>query len=165
MLLLCTSTFLFTHTLIRSLLTTLDSHVQILNTFLYCSDFCVINASRGAGVSLFLILVFLSFLIPAIIFFDSCISPLPSIPFLISSKIKRSHCMYYCSARWLLWFRFIACSGYFRLSAYTWGIFLAYMSRRLSLRLRFHVFWEAGLNRVFLVSELGSIENGLDSYR
>ena len=27
---------------------------------------------------------------------------------------------------------------------YTWGIFLAYKRRRLSSRLRFHVFWEAG---------------------
>ena len=27
---------------------------------------------------------------------------------------------------------------------YTWGIFLAYIRRRLSSRLRFRVFWEAG---------------------
>jgi len=39
---------------------------------------------------------------------------------------------------------FIACSGYFRLSVYTRGIFLAYIRRRLSSRLRFHVFWEVG---------------------
>ena len=44
----------------------------------------------------------------------------------------------------LLWFRFIACSGYFRLSVYTWGIFLTYIRRQLLSRLRFHVFWEAG---------------------
>ena len=39
---------------------------------------------------------------------------------------------------------YIACSGYFRLSMHTWGILLAYIRRRLSSRLRFHVFWEAG---------------------
>jgi len=49
------------------------------------------------------------------------------------------HCvrlyMYYCSD-FDLWFRFIACSGYFRLSVYIWGIFLAYIrpdSRRDSV--------------------------------
>ena len=35
---------------------------------------------------------------------------------------------------------YITCSGYFRLNVYAWGIFLAYISRRLSSRLRFHVF-------------------------
>ena len=34
-LLLCTNTFPFTHTLIRSLLTVLDSHVQILDVSCY----------------------------------------------------------------------------------------------------------------------------------
>ena len=43
---------------------------------------------------------------------------------------------------------YIACSSYFRLSVYTWGIFLAYMRRRLSSRLRFHVFWEAGHEKI-----------------
>jgi len=43
---------------------------------------------------------------------------------------------------------FIACSGYLRLSAYTWGIFLAYMCRRLSSRLRFSVFWEVERDKV-----------------
>ena len=38
---------------------------------------------------------------------------------------------------------------------YTWGIFLAYIRRRLSSRLCFHVFWEAGRDRFFLVSEPG----------
>ena len=61
----------------------------------------------------------------------------------------------------LFWFRFIACSGYFRLSVYTWGIFLAYIRRRLSSRLRFHVFWEAGRDRVFLVSEPGLLKKDL----
>jgi len=64
--------------------------------------------------SLSLILVFFPFFIPAIIF-DSCISHLASILFLISFEIMCSLYMYYCSDRWLLWFRFIACLGYFRL--------------------------------------------------
>jgi len=38
----------------------------------------------------------------------------------------------------------IACSGSFRLSVYTWGIFLAYLRRRLSSQCRFWVFWEVG---------------------
>jgi len=35
---------------------------------------------------------------------------------------------------------YIACSDYFRLSVYTWGILLAYIRRRLSSRLSFRVF-------------------------
>ena len=56
----------------------------------------------------------------------------------------------------LLWLRFIACSGYFRLSVYTWGIFLAYIRRRLSSRLCFHVFWEAGRDIKGIIFMLGS---------
>jgi len=48
---------------------------------------------------------------------------------------------------------YIAFSGYFRLSVYTYGILLAYMYRRLSSRLCFHVLWEAEHDRVSLVSE------------
>ena len=40
------------------------------------------------------------------------------------------------------WFGFIASSGYFGLSVYMWGIFLAYIRRQLSSRLHFHVFWK-----------------------
>ena len=36
-----------------------------------------------------------------------------------------------------------------------WGIFLAYVRRRLSSRFRFHVFWEAEHDRVFLILEPG----------
>ena len=50
---------------------------------------------------------------------------------------------------------FIACSDYFRLSVYTWGILLAYIRRWLSLRLYFPIIWEAGCDGVFLVSEPG----------
>jgi len=52
---------------------------------------------------------------------------------------------------------YIACSGYFRLSMYTWGILLAYIRRRLSSRFRFHIFWKAERDRVFLASEPGPI--------
>jgi len=38
-------------------------------------------------------------------------------------------------------------SGYFSLSVYMWGIPLAYIRRRFSLRLCFHVFWEARRDR------------------
>jgi len=39
---------------------------------------------------------------------------------------------------------YIACSGYFRLSVYTWSFLLAYMRCRLLSRIHFHVFWEMG---------------------
>ena len=44
---------------------------------------------------------------------------------------------------------------------YTWGIFLAYIRLWLSSQLRFHVFWEAGGDRVFLVSEPGLLKENL----
>jgi len=43
---------------------------------------------------------------------------------------------------------YITCSGYFRLSVYTWGILLTYIRRRLSSRLHFHVFWKAGCDTI-----------------
>jgi len=48
---------------------------------------------------------------------------------------------------------YIACSGYFRLNVYAWGIFPPVYTCRFSSRLRSHVFWEAERDRVFLVSE------------
>ena len=51
---------------------------------------------------------------------------------------------------------YISCSGHFRLSVCAWRIFLVYIRRRPSSWLRFRVFWEAGFDRIFLVSELGS---------
>ena len=39
---------------------------------------------------------------------------------------------------------YIICSCHFRLSVYTWGIFLTYIHHRFSSRLHFYVFWEAG---------------------
>jgi len=43
---------------------------------------------------------------------------------------------------------FIACSGYFRLSVYTWGIFLAYIRNRLSSHLHSRVFGKAGRDKL-----------------
>jgi len=48
---------------------------------------------------------------------------------------------------------YIACLGYFTLSVYAWGISLTYIRRRLSSRLHFHIFWEVGRKKVFLVSK------------
>ena len=130
---------LHTHSLGR-FLTTLDLHVQILDACFFCAgvrwDYTLCEELEAlpfdSGI--------LAFSLFLLLFFDSCISPLASILFLTSFQIMCSLYMYYCSDPWLLWFRFIACSGNFRLSAYTWGIFLAYMRRRLVLRLRSSVF-------------------------
>ena len=67
------------------------------------------------------------------------------ISFLCSYDIMCGHP--YVALQWY-WFIvvdfFITCSGYFRLSVYTWGIFHTYICRRLSSRFRFHAFWEVG---------------------
>ena len=125
-------------------LTTLDLHVQILDAlFLLCRcSYETVRFARSWTLSLFDSGI-LSFLYSCF-YFDSCTSHLASILFLISFEIMCSLYMYYCSNCWLLGFRFITCSGYFRLSVYTWVIFLTYIRRRLSSRLRFRVFWEAG---------------------
>jgi len=70
---------------------------------------------------------------------------LSSIIMISSVGIYMSYCsdINYCSRF------FITCSGYFRLSVYTWGILLVYIRRRLSSRLPFHVFWEAGHDITF----------------
>ena len=39
---------------------------------------------------------------------------------------------------------YITCLGYFRLSVYTWGIFIAYIHRQLSSHFRSSIFREAG---------------------
>jgi len=107
-------------------LTTLDLHVQILDAlFLLCRCSMRPYILRGADLSPFW-LWYSCISLFLLLFFNSCISHLASILFFISFKIMCSLYMYYCSDGWLLWFRFITCSGYFRLSAYTWGIFFAY---------------------------------------
>ena len=99
--LLCTNTFsLYTHSLGRFWQPWIRTS-RVLDIFLYCSGVRVIVHSRGAGVPLFwfwysCISLFL------LLFFNSCISHLASIPFLISSGIMCSHYMYCCSDRWAI---------------------------------------------------------------
>ena len=59
--------------------------------------------------------------------------------------------------------RFITCSDYLKLRAYTWGIFLTYMRRRLSSHLRSSVFWEAWRDRIFFIRVRFKIKR-TDSY-
>ena len=68
------------------------------------------------------------------------------VSFLYSFVIMCGHYIY-CWWYWFIKVDFIACSGYFRLNVYTWGFLLTYMHHRLSSRLFFHVFWEAGRNK------------------
>ena len=110
---------------------------------------------RGARVPLFLIIG-----IPALLFM---LFP-DSIYITSSYHFFPLFICYYCVRYlyvilqwyWFIIVDFIPCSGYFRLSVCAWGIFLAYIRRRPSSRLRFRVFWEAGRDRIFLVSEPGS---------
>jgi len=144
MLLLCTSTFLFTYTLIRSLLTTLDSHVQDFGYLLIlfrCS--CDRTLCEKLEFLSLLALVFLSLLSS----YYSRFSMYISFGLYSSSFIWYYAWMLICDIVViidLLWFRFIPCSGYFRVSVYTWDISLAYIRRRPSSRLHFRVCWEAG---------------------
>ena len=150
--LLCTNTFSFTHTLIRSLMTTLDSHVQDFWTLSYIVQVFVWSyALRGAGVSLILIIGILDLLL--MLFPDSIFSHPVVILF---SLFICYHCVRYLYVilqwYWFIMVDFIACSGYLRLIAYMWGIFLAYMRRRPSSRLRFRIFWEAGRDRYTMMN-------------
>ena len=140
----CTSCSLYTHAHHGRVLTTLDLHVQILDV---CSIVQVFDETvrLARNWTLFLLILVFTSLLYSCYFLILSLSHsaviFPSVIHLLS--LFRLY-MYYCSDHWLLWFRFIACSGWFRLSVYAWGIFLAYIRRRLSSRLRSSVFWEAG---------------------
>jgi len=137
-----------THILIRSLLTTLNSHVQDFGHLILFRCSCDLSFTRSWSFSLFDSGILTSFYSCFFTFLYSCISDLVFIPALF---IWYHVWMLICDIAViddLLWFRFITCSGYIRLSVYTWGIFLAYIHHRLSLRLRFHVFWEAGRDNI-----------------
>jgi len=54
---------------------------------------------------------------------------------------------------------YIACSGYFRLKVYMWGILLAYIRHWLSSWLCFHAFWEAGRDSYIEFVELSCVYN------
>ena len=131
--------------------------------FLMCRCLMRRYALRGAWV-LFLWFWYFCIFLFLLLFLDSRISHLAchSIPVISWFYLYRfqlpfsCHCssaiivifmyMCYCSDHWLSCFRFIACSGYFRLSVYTWGIFLAYMRRH-------NVSVSLGSGRYSLVSE------------
>jgi len=95
------------------------------------------------GVLSIRLLVFSLCFIPVVIFHSRHFGLIVySIPLFICYHVW----MFICDIAAILIYHsdFLACSGYFRLSVYTWGIFLAYIRRRFSLRLCFHVFGEAG---------------------
>ena len=136
------------HTLTRSLLTTLDSYVQGFG-HLPILFRCSLRSYACKEVELPSVWFCYSYLFYSCFctFPDSCLSDSVAIPILF---IWYHVWMLICDIAVivdLLWFKFIDCSG--RLSVYTWGIFLAYIRRRLSSRFCFHVFWEAGRDRVF----------------
>ena len=96
--------FLFTHTLIRSLLTTLNSHVQGIGHLLIlfrCS--CDSTVREEIGVSPFLILVFLPFFLFMFLYFSWFMNirfSLYSNSFYMISCVNAY--MWYCSDRWFI---------------------------------------------------------------
>jgi len=140
------------YTLIGSFLTTLNLHIQILDVFFYwlgvrwdrtcCEELEFLPTYFGILVFFFYYSYFVYSLIPYI--YDSSL-----FPFLHSYVIMYGHL--YVVLRWYLFiidFQ-IACSGYFRLSVYVWGILLAYIHRQLLSWLHFHVFLEAGRDKMY----------------
>jgi len=118
---------------------------RVLGIFLYCSGFRVIvRFARG--------LEFLPFDSDILASYYSCFYIFLDFMYIGFSLYSNLFIWYHawvliCNIAVIvdiLWFRFITCSDHFRLSVYEWGIFLAYISGRLSSR--FHVFWEAGRN-------------------
>ena len=61
----------------------------------------------------------------------------------------------------ILYSDYIACSDYFKLSVYTWGILLAYMRGRFPSRLCFHVFWEAGCDNEDQGPVIGDVQDSI----
>ena len=114
-------------------------------------------ALQGARSSLCLIIQFGYYILSSwLILVDSLYTSFSvAIPLLYSLVIMCVYLHFILQYYHVILVDFIACSGYFRLCMYTWDIFLAYIYRRLSSRLRFHVFWEARRYRVFVVSEPG----------
>ena len=137
----CTSPFILTHSLgvlTLWICTSRSLHVILLIRYLER----IIGISRSLEFSLFdywcsqflLFHLFLDFwfigLITCFIFLFICYHVWSFICYIAELSCHHSY--------------YIACSGYFRISVYTWGIFLTYIRYRLSSRLRFHVFCEAG---------------------
>ena len=136
--------FSFSHTLTGSLSDDPKFVLPDIRYFLILFR-CLLRpyASRGAGVSLSIDSVFLSFL-PSCYFLILDISGSVVIPVLYLYDIMRG-CLYDIALIKIQYsFDLYLVSDYLRFSAYTWGIFLAYMRHRLVSRLCFNVFWEAG---------------------
>ena len=108
------------HTLIRSLLTTLDLHVHVIGHLLIlfrCS--CDRTLREEIRVSpLFLVFLPLIILV-SILFLISCISDSVFIPVLLYDIMRG--CLYVILQwYWFIVVDFVPCSGYFMLNVYTW---------------------------------------------
>ena len=118
----------------------LDLHIQICDYLLlirYRERITSIWRSLEFSYSIIFSRYFLS-LLYSIAFMILCIGFMLII-FLYSSVILCAH-LYVIAVILIYHGDYIACSSYFRLSMYTWGIFLAYIRRRLLSRLHFYVF-------------------------
>jgi len=148
----CTFPFILTHLLGR-FLTNLNLHIQI-GCLISLSGVELVRFTR-IGASFYSILVFLLLFYSCYSWFFLYRTQLPFHFLFIWYHVWTSICSI--AVIWFIVIDFIACSDYFRFSVYTWGILLTYIRRRLSPWLCFHIFWEAGRDRVILVSKPGSI--------
>jgi len=137
---MCTS--LLFYTLIKSLPDDPRFARLDIGHFILWSGFVeIVHVARSWSLYLFWYYYLPLFLL---LFFDSCISDLLLFHFLFHLR-SRVDIIRIIAVMLILYSDYITRSSYFRLSVYTWGIFLAYMRRRLSSRLRFYVFWEVGM--------------------
>ena len=138
---ICTSTSSFSYTLIKSLSEDPRFARLDIEHFILWSGFVeIVHVASSWSLYLFWYYCLSLFLL---LFFDSCISDLLLFHFLFHLR-SRVDIICIIAVILILHSDYIARSGYFRLSVYTWDIFLAYIRRRLSSRLCFHVFWEVG---------------------
>ena len=144
------SPFLFSYTLIRSLSD--DPEFACSDWMFYSIDQAFVEIVRFARTKIFFL--FDSGILASSLF----ILFLGSLYIIINCHFISLFIYYYvwtsiCSSIAviidLLKHIFVAYSGYLRLIAYTWGIFLAYKRRRLSSRLRSSVFWEVGSETLY----------------
>ena len=142
--------FYFTHSLGR-FLTTLNLHVQILNVLFYWTDDELVRFAWSLELPSARLSVFPVFFC-SVVFFSLCIS-LSYHPMSFICSLLSCVDIYMCITVIMIYYNFfIACSCYFILSMYTWGILLAYLRRQLSSRLRFHVLWQAGRDKISVMN-------------
>ena len=130
-------------------LTTLDLHVQILNVSCYWSG---VRWDWTCCEKLEFLYSFWYYYLP---FSSSWFRSFPDSLYIAISRYSFSVFIWYhvwtsiCNIPVILIYHsrlfYIACSDYFRLSVYTWGILLAYIHRRLSSRLLFMYFGKRGV--------------------